>query len=83
MTWLDVVGFRSEKTYYIRERGPHLTALIDPDHRSDGHRFIIQAVNDIYGTSSPASDDLRWDDSAVIKLVTLFLFCIALTLNYM
>ena len=64
MTWLDMVGFRSENP--IRERGPHLPALIDPDHGSDGHRFIIQAVNDIYGTYSPASDDLRWDDSAVI-----------------
>jgi hypothetical protein len=64
MTWLDVVGLRSEKP--IPGHGSHLPAPVDPDHGSDGHRFTIEAVNDIYGTSSPASDDLRWDDSAMI-----------------
>jgi hypothetical protein len=50
----------------IPEQGSYLPSLVDPDHGSDGHRFTIRSVIDIYGTSSPASYDLRWDDSAMI-----------------
>jgi G3E family GTPase len=40
-----------------------IAGLVDPDDGSDGRRFIIQAVNDLWDVL-PASDDLRWDDTA-------------------
>ncbi|KAL3808018.1 hypothetical protein ACHAXA_004971 [Cyclostephanos tholiformis] len=39
-----------------------IAGLVDTDDGSDGRRFIVQAVNDLWDIH-PASDDLRWNDT--------------------
>jgi G3E family GTPase len=39
-----------------------VAGIVDPNDGSDGRRYIVQAVNDLWDVL-PASDDLRWDDT--------------------